>query len=87
MDNHLDLIFRRLSTFICLNGGCFDVGTCLQFMAAWESKYENCCTCIKWNRDDLVCMDPAEVVKRRRESELRVINKMIRGNKPIRGPL
>lgn len=63
------------------------MGTCLQFMAEWKSEYENCHNCIKWNRDDLVCMDPKEVARRRRASELSQIDKMVRKNKAVKGPL
>ena len=63
------------------------MGTCAQFMAAWASEYKYCCNCIKWNRDDLVCMDAAEVARRSKARETDSIDRTMRSNRPIAGPL
>lgn len=57
--------------------------SCKAFMAAWKSEYENCFTCIKWNRDDLVCMDPEEVARRKKAQERATMDKLMRQSKAV----
>lgn len=63
------------------------MGTCAEFMAAWKSEYKYCLNCIRWDSEDLVCMDTAEVARRRKIREFDFIDKSMRSNKPIDGDL
>ena len=61
--------------------------SCKDFIASYPSKIVNCMTCKHWNNEDFVCMESEEVKRRKEEIELDSIDRQMRGNKPIRGPL
>lgn len=61
--------------------------TCAEFMAAWKSEYENCHTCRYWDRDELTCINPEELARRKKVQEIADLEKMAKRNKPVAGPL
>jgi len=61
--------------------------SCAAFMAAYKSSYINCFTCKYWDHEELTCINPEEIAKRRGNREFKEIEKLLRKNKPVRGPL
>lgn len=61
--------------------------SCAAFIAAYKSSYINCFTCRYWDHEELTCINPEEIARRRGDRELEEIEKLLRKNKPVRGPL
>lgn len=61
--------------------------TCLEFMAAWKSEYENCHTCKHWDRDELTCLNKKELERREKARALGDLEKQMKRNRPVKGPL
>jgi hypothetical protein len=56
-------------------------------MPAWESSYINCHTCHYWDRDELTCVNKAEMERRKELLKIEELEKQMRRNKSIIGPL
>lgn len=59
------------------------MGTCLQFMAAWKSRYINCHTCRFWDRDELTCVNPEEIERREKVQALEEMERLMKRNKAV----
>ncbi len=57
--------------------------SCTQFMAAWDSKHKYCCTCKYWDVDELTCLNPTEVAKRKKAREIADLEKQMKTNKAV----
>ncbi len=57
--------------------------SCAQFMAAWESDYENCHTCRYWDRDELTCLNKEELARREKAKKLNEMDKLMRRSKAV----
>lgn len=61
--------------------------SCAEFMALYASDYVNCFTCRFWDREDFVCNEPSELAKRNKVKELDSLDKQMKRNKSVIGPL
>jgi len=61
--------------------------SCRAFVEAYASKYTNCFNCLYWHMDDFVCLNSEEIKRRRVETEFDSIDRIMRSNTPIVGPL
>ena len=64
------------------------MGNCAEFMAAWDStSWINCTTCKYWDWDELTCLNKDELAKREKARALDDLEKLMRQNKSVVGPL
>lgn len=63
------------------------MGTCAEFMQKWKSDYLNCFSCKWWNMPDFICLNPEEIKKRRKQNEFDEMDREMKGNKGVKGPL
>ena len=61
--------------------------SCKDFIAAYQSKIITCFSCKYWEHDDFICLNPDEVKKRNKENEFDELERQMKSNRPVKGPL
>jgi len=58
--------------------------SCRKYMDKYADSKVNCCTCVKWDRENARCKDEVEVKRRYEDStEFRINDQLIRKNKGV----
>ena len=60
---------------------------CVDYRPSYKTSYRNCLTCRRWDHDDLICLNKEEVTRRGKERYFDEMEKMMRSNKSVSGPL